>query len=156
MAKRKKKFEFKQETKKPETKKKEVATQFDKKIQIASVLNWLSIAIFVIFAITMIWSFFSWQSYVSEIDEQTLADLEEMEVTLDELRTALLYVAGISLVSALFILLLKTGIEKNKVSWGWLLGLSIFLTLVGFIIVFTLVPGILSLIASVLYATKKK
>jgi hypothetical protein len=154
MAKGKKIRKVKIETKKPETK--TSAKKIDKKMQIASVLNWASIAIFVIFGIAMLWSYLSWDSYASEIDQQTLADLEEMEVTLDDLRTALLYIAGICLVSALLIFLLKTGIEKSKVGWGWLLGWSILLVLAGFAILFTLAPGILSLIASILYATKKK
>ena len=97
-----------------------------------------------------------WDDYVSEVDEQTLAELDEMQVTLEELRAVFLYLMVACLVFAVVTFLLKYGVEKKKVGWGWLLGLSIFYTLAGFYMLFSLIPGILCIIASIFYAVSRK
>jgi uncharacterized BrkB/YihY/UPF0761 family membrane protein len=131
-------------------KKKKVTTRktiFDKKPQIASILVYLAI-VFLIF--NGIYALVLRDQLISQIDQQTLQELQDTEITTELIRTTVLVVSIIWIVFAVLMLLAKIGVEKKKIGWGWLLALSIIIFFTG-----RIESSVLGIIASILYAKSK-
>ena len=122
-------------------------TKRDNKRQIASILVWVAI---VLLLFQGVYSIVVRDQLVSQIDEQSMQELTDMEVTADMMKVTILYIAILWIVFAVLFFLVKTGVEKKKVGWGWLLALSIITLFTG-----RIESAILGIIASVLYAKSK-
>jgi uncharacterized BrkB/YihY/UPF0761 family membrane protein len=119
----------------------------DNKKQIASILVWIAI-VFLLF--NGIYALVVRESLVSEIDAQSMQELGSLGVTTELIETAIIYISVIWIVFAVLFFLAKTGIEKKKVGWGWLLALSILALFTG-----RIESAILGIVSSVLYAKSK-
>lgn len=119
----------------------------DNKRQIASILVWVAIILLVFQGV---YSIVVRDQLVSQIDEQSMQELVDMEITMDMIKITILYIAILWIVFAALMFLAKIGIEKKKVGWGWLLALSIITLFTG-----RIESAILGVIASVLYAKSK-
>lgn len=118
-----------------------------KKRQIASILVWIAI-VFLLF--NGIYAIVVRESLVSELDAQSVQELESMGITAEMMQTTIIYIAVIWIVFAALFFLTKIGIEKKKIGWGWLLALSIITLLTG-----RFESALLGIIASILYAKSK-
>lgn len=122
-------------------------TKRDTKRQIASILVWVAIVLLVFQGV---YSIVVRDQLVSEIDEQSIQELADMEITIDMIKITILYIAILWIIFAVLFFLAKIGIEKKKVAWGWLLALSIITLFTG-----RIESAILGIIASILYARSK-
>ena len=122
MAKKMKKIKKKKRIKKLRVKTLKTKTKRDNKRQIASILVWVAI---VLLLFQGVYSIVVRDQLVSQIDEQSMQELTDMEVTADMMKVTILYIAILWIVFAVLFFLVKTGVEKKKVGWGWLLALSI-------------------------------